>query len=80
MISAAIEFDLLLEVIVVSLVAGVGVTALFSLVIYGSSQAGEARRAGRGGAATAFGLLAAVAMSGFALTIVLALMQILNKE
>ena len=76
---AAVDFKALLEVVWTSLVAGVGVTAVFSLVIFGGAQAGEARRAGRGGAATAYGALAAVAMLAVAGGVVLAISLILNK-
>jgi hypothetical protein len=77
---AAIEFGKLLEVVWVSLVAGVAVTAVFSVVIYGGAQAGEARREGRGGAATGHAVLAAVAMAVVALGVVFAISTILNKS
>jgi hypothetical protein len=80
MLLGAIEFDLLLNVIWESLVAGIGVTLVFSLVIFGSAQAAEARREGRGGAAMAFGLLAAVAMAIVAAGVVLAITVILHKS
>jgi hypothetical protein len=75
---AVIEFGKLLEVMWVSLVAGVGVTAVFSLVIFGSAQAGEARRDGRSGAA-AYGALAAISLLVVAAGVVFALRTILNK-
>ena len=43
---AVVEWGLILEVIWVSLVAGIGATVLFSLVVFGSSRAAEARRTG----------------------------------
>ena len=47
----AVDTSLLWQVIWVSLLAGVGISALFSLVILGAARAGDARRAGRGGIA-----------------------------
>ena len=76
---AAVDFNALLEVVWTSLIAGVAMTAAFSLVIYGSGQSAEARRDGRGGAATAYGVLAAVAMLAVAGGVVLAISLILNK-
>jgi hypothetical protein len=45
---AAIDFHALGQVIWVSLVAGVGATVLFSVVIYTADKAGDARRASSG--------------------------------
>jgi hypothetical protein len=79
MVFAEIEFGKLLEVVWVSLVAGVGVTAVFSLVIFGGAQAAEARRSGRGGAATGYGALAAVSLLIVAAGVAFALSTILHK-
>ena len=80
MILGAIDFGQLGEVIWVSLVAGVGVTLTFSLVIYGSAQASEARRSNRRAAAIAHGALAGLAMLAVAAGVVFALTVILNKS
>jgi hypothetical protein len=77
---AALEFGKLVEVVWVSLVAGVGVTAVFSLVIFGGAQAAEARRNGHGAAATAYGVLAAVSMAVVAAGVVFAITVILHKS
>ena len=74
---AAIEWDLLLEVIWVSLAAGVGVTVLFSLVVFGSSRAAEARRSGASPAL--YGALAALMLVALLAVVVLAIAVILNK-
>jgi hypothetical protein len=76
---AAVEFGTLFEVVWTALLAGVAITVVYSLVIYGSSQAAEARRDGRGLAATAHAILAAVAMAGVLVSIVLAIAVILDK-
>ena len=74
---AAIDFHALGQVIWVSLVAGVGVTVLFSLVILGFGKASEARRAGT--AAYGYAALAVVAMLVFAAAVVFAVTVMLSK-
>ena len=62
----AVDTHLLWQVIWVSALAGVGISALFSLVIVAGARAGDAGRAGRRGAAVAFAALAMVALLLFA--------------
>jgi len=75
----AVDTDLLLQVIWVSLVAGVGISALFSFVILGSARASEARRAGRGGAVAGYATLAFVAFALFAAGVVLGVQTMVTK-
>ncbi len=58
---AVVDTEALIEVIWVSLLAGVGVTAVFSLALLGATRSGEARRAGRGASAVGFGALGVLA-------------------
>ena len=67
----AVDAGLLWQVIWVSLVAGVGISALFSLVILAGARAGDARRAGRSVASAVYATLAALAFATFALGVVL---------
>jgi hypothetical protein len=76
---AAVELDKLLQVAWVSIVAGVTVTAAFSLVVLGSARSAEARRTGRGGAATAYAALAALAFAAFAAVVVFGVQIMLSK-
>jgi hypothetical protein len=78
MINAAVEWSLIGEVIWVSLAAGIGVTTLFSLVVFGSSRAAEARRAGANPAP--YGLLAALGLVAVLALVVLAIAVILHKD
>jgi hypothetical protein len=75
----AVEGGLLLQVVWVSLLAGIGITALFSLVIFGSAKAGDARRAGHGSAAAAYLTLAVLAFALFALGVVLGVQTMIQK-
>jgi hypothetical protein len=75
----AVDTDLLLQVIWVSLVAGVGISALFSLVIVGTARAGDARRAGRDGAAAGYAVLAVLAFLLFGVGVVLGVQAMITK-
>jgi len=58
---------------------GVGVTVLYSLVIYSADKAGDARREGEEGSALAFGALAAAALIIFLGVTVLGVIVMLRK-
>ena len=75
----AVDSHLLLQVIWVSLVAGVGISVLFSLVILGAARAGDARRLGNGGAAVGYALLALAAFLLFAVGVVLGVQAMVTK-
>jgi hypothetical protein len=76
---AAIDFHALGQVIWVSLVAGVGVSVLFSLVIFGADKAGDARREGQEGQALGYGALAVAAMLVFSVAVVVGVIVMLRK-
>ena len=75
----ATDAGLLWQVVWVSLVAGVGVCALFSLVILTGARAAEARRGGRDGAAAVLGALAALVLLVFLVGVVLGVQVMLTK-
>jgi hypothetical protein len=62
MIATIVDTGALAKMIYASLLAGVGVAAVFSLTIYGVTRSTEKRRAGQGGVAAAFAALALVAL------------------
>lgn len=76
---AAIAWGDLVEVIWVSLLAGVGITVVYSAVIYTSARAAEARRDGNGAAAAVFGTLAALAFAIFMAGVIIGVTIMLNK-
>jgi hypothetical protein len=76
---AAIDFHALGQVIWVSLVAGVGATVLFSVVIYSADKAGDARREGQEGQALVYGALAFGAMLVFSVAVVVGVIVMLKK-
>jgi hypothetical protein len=75
----AVDGHLLLQVVWVSLVAGVGISALFSFVIVGSARASDARRAGRTGAAFAYATFGLVTFALFAVGVVLGVEAMVSK-
>jgi hypothetical protein len=70
----------ILEVILVGLVAGVGITAAYSFVVLGAGRSAEARRSGEGGAAVLFGAVAVIALLLFAAGVVLGVRIMLTKS
>jgi hypothetical protein len=76
MIAAAIDTTALVKMAVSSLVAGVGVTVVFSFAILGAIRSSDMRREHRSAAATAYaalaaaGIMAAVAITVYGLVLV----------
>ena len=77
---AAVDAAGLVEVVWVSLVAGIGVSLTFSLVVLSGAHYATARREGRDGEAVAYGGLAAVALVVFIAGVVLGVNIMLSKD
>ncbi len=75
---AAVDFHGLFEVVWVSFVAGVGVTVLFSLAIYGFGRADEQRRAGE--ATVGYVALAVIALVVFGAAVIYGVAVMLEKK
>jgi hypothetical protein len=58
-----VDWAALGQVVVTSLAAGVGITAMFALAILGATRAVDVRRDGHAAAALAYGALMAVAFA-----------------
>ena len=69
----------LLEVVVVSLVAGVAITTLFALVVRWGAKATEALHTGHSSARIAYGTLTTVAFLVFAAGVVYGVQVMLSK-
>jgi hypothetical protein len=76
---AAIEFGQLAEVVWISLVSGIVVTATFGLVVRESARSAEARRAGESGASALHASLAILFFAVFAAFVVVGLVIMLRK-
>ncbi|HWH92274.1 MAG TPA: hypothetical protein VNT03_00300 [Baekduia sp.] len=79
LIGAVIEWDKIGELLWVAPVAGLAVAITYALMIVGYARAGEARREGSGGAATAYSILAAASTLAFLAVVVYGLTIIVNK-
>jgi hypothetical protein len=75
----AVDGHLLWQVVWVSFLAGVGISALFSFVIVGAARADEARRAGRGSVALGYAAFAVLAFALFAVGVVLGVQTMVDK-
>jgi hypothetical protein len=76
---AEVSSGQLVDVVWVSLVAGVGITTLFALVVRWTASFESARREGRGGAAIVYGGLSALTLVVFFAGVVLGVQTMLNK-
>jgi hypothetical protein len=74
-----VDTSALLKVVVASLVAGIGVTAAFSLAIMGATRFTEMRRDGRAVEAAAFAGVALVALAASAAAVVFGLIVMTSK-
>jgi hypothetical protein len=62
MIATVVETKELLQTVVASLAAGIGVTATFSIMIFGAARFADLRRDNRTASATLFAVLTAVGL------------------
>jgi hypothetical protein len=70
LLATVVDSKALLQSVAASVIAGVGVTAIFCIAIFGSARFAEMNRGGRTGAAVLYGLLAAVSLLAFTAAIV----------
>jgi hypothetical protein len=75
----AVEIGQLVQVVWVSLAAGVGITTAYSLVVLGTGRSAEARRTGQRGAALGYAALAAVFLLLFAGGVIFGVQVMLSK-
>jgi hypothetical protein len=75
----ATEAGQIVEVVWVGLLAGVGITAVYSFAVLGMASSAEARRTGRRGAVIGYGALAVIALAVFAGGVVYGVHIMLSK-
>lgn len=78
MIVTAAALESLVQVVVVAVVAGVGVTVIFSLAIVGAVRSSESRREQRRRISLAWGVLATVAVIGVLAAVVAGMRVVAN--
>jgi hypothetical protein len=79
MIATLVHTDELLQTVLASVVAGIGVTFLFSLGIWGAGQFAELNRGGRPVAATAALVVGGVALACVGAAIVIGIIVMTSK-
>ena len=75
-----VDVDVLLEVIASAFVAGVGITAIFGLVIYGGTRFADLRREGNRVGAAFFAAFATIGFAVFAASVVIGIIVMTNKS
>jgi len=79
MIATLVEGEALLEAVIASVVAGVGVTFIFSIAIWGVARFAELSRSDRPVAAGAAAAVAALALALTAATVVVGIIAMTGK-
>jgi hypothetical protein len=77
---ATVKASDIVEVVWVSLLAGVLVCFAYALVVLGTARSAEARRNGNGTAALAFGALAAIALAACVAAVVFGVHVMVSKN
>jgi hypothetical protein len=77
--AAFIDTEALLETVVASFVAGVGITLIFSVAIFGAARFSELAREGRNAAALAFGAVGLLSSLAFVAAIVVGIIVMTTK-
>jgi hypothetical protein len=76
---AAVDAGALVKMLYSSLLAGLSVSLVVSLAIYGATRSSDMRRLNRGGAATAYAVLALIAAALTAALVVYGLILLTRK-
>jgi hypothetical protein len=76
---AAVDWDALLQVVWVSLLTGIGVTAVFAVAIYGATRAVDLSRDGRVVEAWLFAAVAVAALVAVGAAVVLGIVAMTDK-
>lgn len=79
MIALIVDGGALVEVVWVSLIAGIGLTLVFSVTIAGAARASQQRREGRAGLALVWGAVASVCAVACIAAVVVAVTVMLHK-
>ena len=79
MLATVVDTQALLKTVVAALVAGVGVTLVFSVAILGAARFVDLSRDGRMASAVAFGMLAIVALAAAAAAVTIGIIVMTSK-
>jgi hypothetical protein len=76
---AAVDWDALLQVVWVSILTGIGVTAVFAIAIYGATRAVDLSRDGRVAEAGLFAAVSIAALIAVGAAVVFAIVVMTDK-
>jgi hypothetical protein len=79
LLASIVDWHDMLQVVWVSIAAGLGVTLVFSIALVGATRAVDYRRGGHGPGAWAYGAVALIASAGVIGCVVLAIVVMVNK-
>jgi hypothetical protein len=79
MLATVVDTGALLKTIAAALIAGVGVTLIFSLAILGAARFADLSRDGRPASAAAFGALALVALAAASAAVTIGIIVMTRK-
>jgi hypothetical protein len=79
LMASVVDWDALLEVVWVSILAGIGVTAAFAIAIYGTTRAVDLGRGGRVAEAGLFGAVAIAALIAVTAAVIFAIVVMTDK-
>jgi hypothetical protein len=79
-VATIVQTDVLWKLVVAALAAGVGITAVYALAIYGSTRFVDLRREGRAAAAYVYAVLAVLALAAFAGAVAVGIVVMTNKS
>ena len=79
MLATVVDTQALLKTVVAALIAGVGVTVVFSVAILGAARFADLSRDGRMAAAVAFAVLAIVALAAAAAAVTIGIIVMTSK-
>jgi hypothetical protein len=74
-----VDVHVLLKVVGAAFAAGIGITAIFGLVIYGSTRFADLRRTGNALGATAFAIVAATGFAAFLAAVAFGIAVMIKK-
>jgi hypothetical protein len=79
LLATVVDSKALLQSVAASVIAGVGITAIFCVAIFAFARFADMNREGRPGVAVAYGALAGLSLVAFAAAIVVGIIAMLSK-
>jgi hypothetical protein len=78
-VATVVDWSAVLKTVVASFIAGVGITLVFSVAIFGAARFADLNRGGRPGSAAAFAALSLVALAAVAAAVAIGIVVMTAK-